>query len=138
MIIQNKQKDFPVIYLRYLKGDLMYIGESYSFLKARHVRDSAEAGDFDIVKILKAPKKLELRHYWEAYLVLKLKPLMQLNSKMYQYRYDKRNNTKVKKRYHKTGSRKNPNKIVPKEFYLKEAYVNFKRFKIFMDKAKAN
>jgi len=59
MIIQNKQKDFPVIYLRYLDNKLMYIGESYSFLKGRHLRDDSSAGNFDIVKILKAPKDLK-------------------------------------------------------------------------------
>ena len=42
MIIQNKQKDFPIIYLRYLNNKLMYIGETHSFLGARHVRVEAE------------------------------------------------------------------------------------------------
>ena len=136
MIIQNIKKDYPVIYLRYLNNRLMYVGESYSFLKSRHLRIDKSVGDFDIVKTLKAPKNLKRRHYWEAYLILKLKPLYQLNNKIYKYRYDKANNIKTHKRYHKIGSMKNPNKKINKEFHLIEAYKNLKNFKIHMDKAK--
>ena len=136
MIIQNIKKDYPVIYLRYLNNRLMYVGESCSFLKSRHLRTDKSVGDFDIVKTLKAPKNLKRRHYWEAYLILKLKPLYQLNNKIYKYRYDEANNIKTHKRYHKIGSMKNPNKKIDKEFHLIEAYKNLKNFKIHMDKAK--
>ena len=96
MIIQNKQKDFPIIYLRYLNNKLMYIGETHSFLGARHVREDISAGNFDIVKILKAPKDLKRRHYWEAYLIVKLKPLMNMQIDVYQYRYKIGNNIETK------------------------------------------
>ena len=55
MIIQKKIEDFPIIYLRYFKGNLIYVGETISFLKSRHLReDIIQAGNFDCVKILKA------------------------------------------------------------------------------------
>ena len=135
MIIQNKQKDFPIIYLRYLNNKLMYIGETHSFLGARHVREDISAGNFDIVKILKAPKDLKRRHYWEAYLIVKLKPLMNMQIDVYQYRYKIGNNIETKKRYFKTGSRKNPNKKVGKKFHLIEAYKNLRDFKLHMEMA---
>jgi hypothetical protein len=71
MIIQKKIEDFPIIYLRYFKGNLIYIGETISFLKSRHLReDIIQAGNFDCVKILKASKDTTRRRYWEAVLVL--------------------------------------------------------------------
>jgi hypothetical protein len=74
MIIQKKTEDFPIIYLRYTKGNLIYIGETVSFLKSRHLReDIIQAGNFDCVKILKASKNTTRRRYWEAVLILQLK-----------------------------------------------------------------
>ena len=136
MIIQNKQKDFPIIYLRYLNNKLMYIGETHSFLGARHVREDISAGNFDIVKILKATKDLKRRHYWEAYLIVKLKPLMNMQIDVYEYRYKIGNNIKTKKRYHKTGAMKNPNKKTDKKFHLIEAYKKLRDFQLHMNKAK--
>ncbi len=136
MIIQNKQKDFPVIYLRYLNGKLMYVGESSSFIKARHAREDNSIGDFDIVKVLKAPKKLDRRRYWEAYLIVKLLPLYQLGIKNYQNLYDRFNNENTKKNYYKKESKRNPLKKVGKEFHLIQAYRSLKIFKQHMDMAK--
>jgi hypothetical protein len=68
----------------YLKGNLIYVGETISFLKSRHLReDIIQAGDFDCVKILKASKNTTRRRYWEAVLVLKLKPSQQSNISKY-------------------------------------------------------
>jgi hypothetical protein len=54
------------------------------FLKSRHLReDIIQAGNFDCVKILKAPKDTNRRRYWEAVLVLKLKPSQQSNISKY-------------------------------------------------------
>jgi hypothetical protein len=84
MIIQKKIEDFPIIYLRYFKGNLIYVGETISFLKSRHLReDIIQAGNFDCVKILKASKDTTRRRYWEAVLVLKLKPSQQSNISKY-------------------------------------------------------
>lgn len=136
MIVQNKQKDFPTIYLRYLNGMLMYIGESSSFIKARHVREDNLIGDFDIVKVLKAPKNLDRRRYWEAYLILKLKPSYQINLKTYKYRYDKANNIKTHKRYHKIETKEKTIKKIGKEFHLIQAYQTLKIFKQHLNMAK--
>jgi len=84
MIIQKKTEDFPIIYLRYIKGNLIYIGETVSFLKSRHLRDDViQAGNFDCVKILKASKNTIRRRYWEAVLILNLKPSHQSNTSKY-------------------------------------------------------
>jgi len=77
MIIEAKQSDFPVIYIRYLGGVITYIGESQSFLSGRHRRDDPGIEDYDKIKILKASKFVERRRYWEAYLICKLEPKTQ-------------------------------------------------------------
>jgi hypothetical protein len=62
----------------------VFFGETISFLKSRHLReDIIQAGNFDCVKILKAPKDTNRRRYWEAVLVLKLKPSQQSNISKY-------------------------------------------------------
>jgi hypothetical protein len=45
--------------------------------------DIIQAGNFDCVKILKASKDTTRRRYWEAVLVLKLKPSQQSNISKY-------------------------------------------------------
>ncbi len=77
MKIIKKIEDYAVIYLRYLNNQLLYIGESQSFIKSRHCREDNSIGDFDLIKILKAPKNVQRRRYWEAYLICKLKPIKQ-------------------------------------------------------------
>lgn len=131
MIIQNKIQDFPVIYLRYLNKKLMYIGESVSFLKARHARDDLHAGEYDTIKILKAPKDKKRRHYWEAYLVLKLKPEMQLShscTTRYLAKLDKKGT-----KYQGTKRIVNDNE---KLMFKYTAYDHLQKFKYFMAKAK--
>jgi len=99
MIVQEKVKDFPVIYLRYLKGKLVYIGESSSFIRARHARENTPkewVGDFDVVKILRAPKNKQRRKYWEAWLICKLNPMNQ-KPKLYKHLIERANGREWKK-----------------------------------------
>jgi hypothetical protein len=79
MIVINKKEDYPVIYLRYLNNEIMYIGESISHINGRPYRDGLEEniGDYDKVILLKASKNKDRRRYWEAFLVCKLKPKKQ-------------------------------------------------------------
>lgn len=99
MIVQEKVKDFPVIYLRYLKGKLVYIGESLSFIRARHAREDTMkewVGDFDVVKILRAPKNKQRRKYWEAWLICKLNPMNQ-KPELYKHLIERANGREWKK-----------------------------------------
>lgn len=74
-IYLNQQE--PVIYLRYYKDDLMYIGETYNIQNGRPFRQEQSAGDWDKCRILKSCIDVDRRRYWEAVLVCKLKPAMQ-------------------------------------------------------------
>jgi hypothetical protein len=130
MITQEKLKDFPVIYLRYLNNQIIYIGESFSFLKSRHLRDDYQAGDFDTVKVLKAPRDKDRRRYWEAWLVCKLKPIKQ-RQELYQYIVDRVNRRKVKKIKNYDSMIKESKKLTNKELkYI--AYTHLVKFKTFM------
>jgi hypothetical protein len=130
MIIQEKSKDFPVIYLRYLNKRLIYVGESSSFLKSRHIREDIQAGDFDVVKILKAPKNRDRRRYWEAWLVCKLKPIKQ-RQELYKYLVDKRNGRRVKKIKNLNMLVESTKTLTNKELkYI--AYMHLVKFKTFM------
>jgi len=131
MIIQNKIQDFPIIYLRYLNNKLIYVGESASFLKARHAREDLRAGDYDMIKILKAPKDKMRRHYWEAYLVIKLKPEMQL-SHFCNRKYLAKLNRKDAKHDRRIKIDINNNKLM----FKYAAYDHLQKFKYFMAKAK--
>jgi len=77
MFIEEKKKDFPVIYLRFFNGELLYIGESQSYLSNRHCREDNSIGDYDKIKILKATEHTRRRRYWEAVLIKNLKPKFQ-------------------------------------------------------------
>ena len=61
---------------------------------------------------------------------------MNMQIDVYEYRYKIGNNIKTKKRYHKTGSMKNPNKKTDKKFHLIEAYKKLRDFQLHMNKAK--
>lgn len=117
----------------------MYIGETRSFMGARHVREDDTAGEFDMVKILKAPKNLKRRKYWEAYLVIKLKPAMQLSAhclNTYSNRVEIANGRDKKKRYPYRSVRTKIGEEQKKD-YLLTAYDHLKKFKYFMSRAKA-
>ena len=73
-IINNIPK--PCIYLRYLNGELCYIGESANELNGRPYRNEKH-DSWDKCKILKASSNNERRKYWEAWLIVKLKPKRQ-------------------------------------------------------------
>jgi hypothetical protein len=73
-IIKNKGKE-PIIYIRYHGEKILYIGETEDKRKGRPFRDEPKIGDWDYVKLLKAPSNVKRRKYWEAYLICKLKPL---------------------------------------------------------------
>ena len=73
----------PVIYIRYVNGVVMYIGETKNWKGGRPFRDGASfdekenAGEYDKVRLLKANFNPERRRYWEAVLVTKYKPYNQ-------------------------------------------------------------
>ena len=142
--IYRKEKDYPIIYLRYLNNKLIYVGESGSLFSNRHVRlpehdRGSDAGDFDLVKTLKAPKDKMKRQYWEAYLVLKMKPKKQMSPNkicVYQARWDKRNFPKIdplKKLKYKMKSEDGHN---IKQIYLNAAKQHMERFEDYMDRIK--
>ena len=76
IIIKNKGKE-PVIYIRYYDKKILYIGETEDNRKGRPLRDEPKIGGWDYVRLLKAPKNINRRKYWEAYLICKLKPANQ-------------------------------------------------------------
>ena len=127
MKIIKKIEDYPVIYLRYLNNKLLYVGESISFIKSRHCRDDIDAGDFDLIKVLKAPKNLKRRKYWEAYLICKLNPINQNISK-YNNLIERTNGTSNKKCYY----RSTINKEDHKKNILHSAYLNLEKFNRLM------
>jgi len=133
MILKTKKEDFPIIYLRYLKGDLQYIGESNSLFSGRDCREDPKAGDYDTIKILKAPKNLKRRHYWEAWLILKLKPVMQVKLHVYSKRFNEGN--KIINRSSKRKILKNETKETLKKIYLLNAYGHLKQFNYFIKKS---
>ena len=74
-IIKKKGRgNRPIIYIRYLKDKVMYIGESRSYESSRHLRDESSTGDYDVVRCLNAPRNKDLRRKWEAKLICWLKP----------------------------------------------------------------
>ena len=80
-IIKYCQKEYPVIYLRYFKNELMYIGETKNSYTGRPFR-LMDHSPVDKVRLLKCSKNLERRNYWEAVLICKLKPKKQ-DSELY-------------------------------------------------------
>ena len=74
MIIKNKGKE-PVIYIRYNKEKILYIGETEDYRKGRPFREEIRVGDWDKIRLVKASSDSKRRKYWEAYLVCKLKPV---------------------------------------------------------------
>ena len=87
-IIKNPFKFFddrPIIYIRYTyrfkKKICSYVGESEKFSLMRQFRKELSPGvtdNYDEVRILYAPKDKKIRQFWEAYLVVKLLPMYQL------------------------------------------------------------
>mgnify|MGYP003664997578 CR=1 FL=1 len=80
-IVNYCEKQYPVIYLRYFKNELMYVGETKNSYGGRPFR-IMEHNPVDRIRLLKCSKNLERRHYWEAVLICKLKPKKQ-NSQLY-------------------------------------------------------
>jgi hypothetical protein len=133
MILKTKKEDFPIIYLRYLNGNLQYVGESSSLFNGRDCREDHKAGDYDTIKILKAPKNLKRRHYWEAWLILKLKPIMQAKLHVYLKRFNEGNN--IANKTFKRKNLKNETKEKLKKIYLLNAYDHLKQFSYCIKKA---
>ena len=130
MKIIKKIEDYAVIYLRYLNNQLLYIGESQSFIKSRHCREDNSIGDFDLIKILKAPKNVQRRRYWEAYLICKLKPIKQ-RPELYRYLVEKTNGREFKKTTHKLILLEE--RLIDKKELLFHACLNLERFKEYMN-----
>ena len=86
--------DRPIIYIRYKylkyannKRVCTYIGEAEKFSMLRQFRKEIRPGmrdNYDEVRILYAPKDKNARLYWEAYLVVKLLPMYQIDDKKLQ------------------------------------------------------
>ena len=72
-IVQYDQEQYPVIYIRYFKDKIMYIGETKNKYGGRPFR-FMDHSPVDKIRIIKASKNLERRQYWEAVLICKLKP----------------------------------------------------------------
>tara|TARA_R100000742_G_C4202626_1_gene31279 strand:+ start:34 stop:525 length:492 start_codon:yes stop_codon:yes gene_type:complete len=91
-------KEIGCIYLRYYKGELMYVGETKNFYGGRPFRIMKDS-PVDKVILLEASKNLQRRHYWESYLIVKLKPKLQ---KMEKYEEKlKKENCENKMSYHR-------------------------------------
>ena len=73
--------DRPIIYIRYKKKICTYVGESEKFSLMRQFRKELSPGikdGYDKIRILYAPIDKKVRQYWEAYLVVKLLPMYQI------------------------------------------------------------
>jgi hypothetical protein len=90
-LIENLFKKFddrPIIYIRYCylkhannKKVCSYVGESERFSLMRQFRKELSPGvtdNYDEIRILYAPKDKKIRQFWEAYLVVKLLPMYQI------------------------------------------------------------
>tara|TARA_R100001163_G_C4986302_1_gene140536 strand:- start:208 stop:702 length:495 start_codon:yes stop_codon:yes gene_type:complete len=80
--IKNKGKE-PVIYIRYHKEKVLYVGETDDYRKGRPFRDESKIGDWDQIKLLKSSSSANRRRYWEAYLICRLKPVNQDTTKYF-------------------------------------------------------
>tara|TARA_R100001443_G_scaffold92195_1_gene98904 strand:+ start:434 stop:928 length:495 start_codon:yes stop_codon:yes gene_type:complete len=102
-IIKYDEEQYPVIYLRYFKDKLMYIGETKNKYTGRPFR-LMDHSPVDKVRLLKTSKIHERRQYWEAVLICKLKPEKQ-NPNLYLNKLDSSHPEKIKqkriKRIHK-------------------------------------
>tara|TARA_R110000765_G_scaffold13648_1_gene40841 strand:+ start:293 stop:796 length:504 start_codon:yes stop_codon:yes gene_type:complete len=106
-IVKNKGKE-PVIYIRYYKGEILYIGETGDSKGGRPFRydnqGAAEIGSWDKVRLLKASSHSDKRKLWEAWLICKLKPK---NQKVHLYQ-------RIVDKNKKHGSIKNKKELKPK------------------------
>jgi|TARA_Y100000114_G_scaffold70497_1_gene64469 hypothetical protein len=97
-IIENKGKE-PVIYIRYYKGNILYIGETSDLRMGRPFREKNKSyeniriGDWDKIRLLKASNDPNKRRWWEAWLICKLKPKNQ-KINLYKRIIDKENYVK--------------------------------------------
>ena len=109
-MLKSRQKIFdkveePAIYVRYMNGVVVYIGETKNWKKGRPFRDGSSfdekeiTGDYDKVRILKASFKPERRRYWEAVLITKYKPYNQQKVLKKYYALTKKDMIKDKELY---------------------------------------
>ena len=73
----------PVIYFRILNKQIMYIGETRNMYGLRPWRYDMDIGEYDYVITIPACKNEKRRRYWEAYCIVKFKPLHNRNVKQY-------------------------------------------------------
>ena len=73
---KTSKERIPIIYIRYFKGEVIYIGESSNYSSNRHSRIE-ENNPFDRIRLLNAHKDTDIRRKWEAKLIVRLKPKMQ-------------------------------------------------------------
>jgi len=119
-IVENKKE--PCIYLRYFKEDLQYIGESSDTITGRPFRKTESNHQWDKCRILKAPKDKDRRRYWEAVLIVKLKPKTQ-KIVLYQNKLKDTNILQAKKLPYGTGGRKYINNQEKMKYWAKQALV---------------
>ena len=98
-------KPEPVIYIRVWNGVVTYVGETCDIKQGRPFRYDTDIGNYDKIYTIKACKNDERRRYWEAYCVVKFKPLLQKKIKGY---YKKLEKNITEEQIHKNTEKKFP------------------------------
>ena len=73
----------PVIYFRIFNKQIMYIGETRNMYGLRPWRYDIDIGEYDYVITIPTCKNEKRRRYWEAYCIVKFKPIHNKNVKQY-------------------------------------------------------
>ena len=80
---KKEPKIKPVIYFRICNDQIMYIGETSNINGLRPWRYELEIGEYDYIITVPACSNERRRRYWEAYCIVKFKPLKNRNLKIY-------------------------------------------------------
>ena len=81
--ITKQPEKKPAIYLRVLNKQIMYIGETKDLNGQRPWRNDEAIGEYDYVITIPACDNETRRRYWEAYCIIKFKPIAQKNLQKY-------------------------------------------------------
>ncbi len=122
---KKEPKIKPVIYFRICNDQIMYIGETSNINGLRPWRYELEIGEYDYIITVPACSNERRRRYWEAYCIVKFKPLKNRNLKIYHTLLNKKYseeeiNLKLKKIF-PDFRRKNLNRMI-KTVMLKKIY----------------
>ena len=105
----------PVIYFRIFNKQIMYIGETRNMYGLRPWRYDMDIGEYDYVITIPTCKNEKRRRYWEAYCIVKFKPLHNKNFKKYYTLIYKKYNEEAYEEYN---------------LHLKKIYPEFKKSNI--------